>query len=703
MVVTHSRPVRRRRHAPRRAGAAAAAAAALASVVGAAAAQPMAADFDGRWVAGDETLVLRIDADLQQRWRRLRVFVGTGDVTALLRLAAPGVLELMPGSTPWAPGEAELVAWDASTWTEVARVPVRVRSAAGFERSEFTPRAELQLKSRAADHRNDGQPSSPRGTYADTVGQGGLAWAGTRGGWRLEAQAGVGGSSHRAEALRFAELQARAPKVDLAEYRLLLARGEHALEVGHLSYGNHPLLINGVASRGLAARTRVAPGIDLSLTALNGKAVVGADDLLGLDETDQRTGALSLGIELLPERAGGLRAELTWLDASNVARSGFDTGEVPDAERSRGLGLRLLGRTAGGRVAGELALARSRFSNPFDPLLAQGGESQAVRTETRSAHLADLQVVLLQQAPLFGREQAVDFSVGLRHERAAPLYRTLGAFVTADQALTRLQLQAAVQGAQLQWQASRRHDNLERIATLLRTRSDEQTLVLNLPLPAWWGTAGQPSWWPILGANWQRMQQRAVNAPRAEDSGIAATHRPDQRNRMQQLNLGWTVGQGTLNYALSRAHQDNRQPGREQADFRSLGHQVSTAWPLSETLRVNASFNRSRTLSIEQGLVTWVTGGSFGLDWQASERWSHAASLSHNLNDDSLDRASARNTGAQLQSSWRFTVPGLDRPLPGQAFVRIARQGDRNRDRVFELSSDMRSWWVDVGVSISFF
>ncbi|MBX3637798.1 MAG: hypothetical protein KF683_20695, partial [Rubrivivax sp.] len=249
---------------------------------------------------------------------------------------------------------------------------------------------------------------------------------------------------------------------------------------------------------------------------------------------------------------------------------------------------------------------------------------------------------------------------------------------------------------------------LARIATLLRNRTGELGAALSLPLATWFagdGDAGAPSpWWPAASLIWQRVHQRAVNAPDPETSGIADTHRPDQLNRTLQAHLQWTLPQGwAFGYALARSHQDNRQPGRERADFRNLSHQVSLTAPLSETLRTTVGLTRSRNVSVETSLVAWTTGGTLGVDWQASERWALAANLSNNRNHDSLDNASARSLGVQLQSSWRFTLPGPGQPLPVQAFVRVSRQGERNEDRVFGQQSDHRIDWVDVGLAMSFF
>ncbi len=669
-----------------------------------AAARPLQAEFVGRWVDADEALVLRVDAEQQAVWRDWRVFLGTSEVTVLLRLAAPGVLELRPVATAWAAGEGELVVYDGRGWAELARWPVRVRGAGGFETQDGKPRMDLQLEGRADEGRSDGQPVTPRGAHADTAVSAGISWQGTRGGLGFEAAANVVGNSHQGKALRFGGLGARAPKIDLADYRVALTHGSHRLALGHLSAGTHPLLASGLSSRGIGMTTRLGTRTDLALHALSGTAIVGWDDLSGLEEADHQARLLTLGIELLQARPGGLRAELSLLDAPLQPRSGFDTGAVPDAERSRGLGLRLLASSEGGRWQGELALARSRFTNPFDPALALEGELRAVEPTTRNALLASMQWAVLQQHALAGHP--LDLTLALRHERAAPLYRSLAAYVTPDQQTTRAGLQAAWHGATARLDAGTRADNLARIATLLRTRTDEQQLALTLPLPAWMApTGGAPAagYWPALAWTWRQVHQRAVNTPVPEESGFAATHRPDQIDHSQRLDLTWALPTGSLRYGLLRSRVDNRQAGRERADFARLSHQVAVDTALGDAWRVGLALTRSRERSVEADLVRWRTGGSAQIAWQASARWSLAASVSHDVADDSGDFARQTDQGVQLQATRRFELPALGRALPGQFFVRAAHQGQRQRDTVFDLSADLRSWWVDFGVSLSFF
>jgi hypothetical protein len=745
------------RHAPLgRAGRLTAAAAGALSVLalGAARAEtPLQAAFAERWVARDEALVLRIGSEGQSRWRQWRWFVGTREVTALARLAAPGVLELVPVPAPWATGEAELVVREGDgAGTEVARWPLRVRNAAGFEKTETTRRQlDLGSEGRGTDRRSDGRPTSPRTGQADaTAGLGG-GWKGQREDWALEAAANLAGHSQRERALRYGQLNSEAPKLDLADYRLALGWREQMLEVGHLSAGTNPLLASSFASRGIGLRGQLAPGADVALHALRGTAVVGWSDPSGLVDEEHRQYVLTIGAELIASRPGALRAEVSALDASVRSQTPFNGGVVPDAERTLGAGLRLLGSTEGGRASGELVFARTRHTHPLDPALAppDGSAIVAVRTATSDAWLATLRFVLLRAQP----EQPLDLSLDLRHERAAPQYRSSAASVTPDQEASRLGLQAGLHGATAQLSATSRVDNLERIVTLLRTRTEEGEAGLSLPLGTWLrgnetvtsaagksaagaevgapgseelpgsasavsaaGAAGAdgaaPSQplvlWPTLSINAKRVHQRAVNEPRVEDSGIAASHRPDQLTEEQQLKLDWAFGANplgiqALGYGVSRSRTDNRQPGREGADFDRLAHQASLSLSLGEAWRLALAVQHARQLSIETGIASRTIGGSLQADWRASERLAISAQLRHDLADDSLDVARQASDGAQLQFNWRFDVAGVDKKLPGQFFVRLGYEAQRQRDATFGTAAAFRAAWVDLGLSFSFY
>ncbi|MDZ7653703.1 MAG: hypothetical protein U5L03_14710 [Burkholderiaceae bacterium] len=431
---------------------------------------PLTGDFTDRWVRPTDALTLRIGQDLNARINDLRIFAGAADMTALVRFPQPGVLLIDPRAAPLPTGEAELVVWlvDGAEWREVGRLPLKVLTAAGLEAGNFTPKLDLAAKSQFEQlTRGDATPP-PRPTFADLTGRAAASFEAKRRTLAADGNFNVSGSSFRGEALRFGQLGAEAPKVDLNDY-IVNGRARHSsLAVGHMSTGNNPLLLNSFASRGLGFGQRLGSRLDVRLNALNGTSIVGYDNFFGLDESDHRVYAATAGYEFIAGRPGGLRAEITYLNASVQSRNNFNVGEIPDAEESDGVGLRISGATVGGRMRGDLVLARSTYVNPFDPQLAQGGELQPVKPATASGRIVDLNIDLLQGSTWLADKHPLTLTLGLHHERVEPLYRSLGAFFSADQEQNRVTLAAQMAGAQLQLLGSaagrqrRRHsDHLE--------------------------------------------------------------------------------------------------------------------------------------------------------------------------------------------------------------------------------------------------
>jgi hypothetical protein len=663
-------------------------------------AQPQA-DFAQRWVRPTDTLTLRVPQELAGA--DLRVIAGATDVSALIRFPQPGVLALDLRVAPLPPGESELILYraDAPQWEEVARFPLKVLTATGFEKSRFEPKLDLASKSQFGARATGTAALPARTPYNDLTGRGGASFELARGAFGFDGSFNAAGSSFRDEALRFGELAARAPKTDLADYVVNTRWHDTRLTVGHLSWGNHPLLLNGYGSRGLSLMQRFGTRADVSLAAINGTAIVGYDNLLGLDAADHRIYGAGFGFELLGSRPGALRAELTLLDAALESRNNFNVGEVTDAEQSRGIGLRLSGSTAGNRVRVDLALARSRYVNPFDPLLAQGGALQPVQPVTSRARSADLSFDLLQASQALSAHHPLTVTLALHHERLAPLYRSLGATLNADQQLNRAALTAQIGGAQVRLSAARREDNLDNVATILKNRTD--TSGFGLTLPPWGADAAGRSWWPQVSYNGQLTHQRALNAPLTAASGIAETHRPDQKNADHQLSLAWTRDPWSFSYALSYATQDNRQIGRENADFANLGHQLTLTLRAFDALNLNLGVSRARNDSTEKNVAAYTTGGTAGVDWQLGARWSLAANVGRTLNNDSQDVSQSANSTAQAQLSYRYELPSFGRKLPGQVFIRCARQGSATRDSVFGLNTRGSNTAWDAGLSMSLF
>jgi hypothetical protein len=655
------------------------------------------------WLAADAVIAVQLPTDIAADAGALRVFIDHRDFTALASMEAPGAIKLH-AATHWPSGERQVIVYrvNEEKWEEVHRQSVRILTSRGFQQASVGPKVELKVKSQPAEAHYRDASAPTRTDYTDLIGQGGLAWQLRRGSFYHAGAFNFVGASYRNEALRFGELGQKTPKVDLSDYRLDVGAAGLNLTVGHVAYGNHPLLLNQMGGRGATLSYKLGQRFDLSFNSMNGTAIVGYDDLLGYTSPEHRVNGATAGLELIGSRPGALRIEATYLDASLLNQVDFNAGEIPDAETSTGWGLRLSGATPKQRLRADLIWATSRYLNPFDPVLAQDGELQAVRSAQAEGRSADISVDLLQNSTAVSDSQPLTITVTAHHERVEPLYKTIGTFLSADQELNRGAITTQLGSASLQAQAARQEDNLGDIATLLKTRTDSLNAALLLPLPQWLAKAGG-AWWPQLHYSWQNVHQLVINAPSVDDSGFAASQLPDQANDQHQLSLAWSGGAWNVSYSLSIAEQDNRQLGREHADLRNTAHQLSYGQQLPGGFGFTLALTRARNFNVEQNIANYTTGGSMDVQWRPNDKWSVALNASVNRNDDSLDLArSDADTGfAQVNRS--LTLPFNGHRVPCQVFVRYARQESASRDNVFDFSTRAINWTVDAGLSMGLF
>src|SRR5262245_44275716 len=358
------------------------------------------ADFAERWVAPDAELRVRFARLPDPAEGQLAFLDGAADVSALFRQVLAGEYVYSGRELSLAPGERQIkvVLVKDGNWTELGAFPLKVTTAAGFERASVKPRLDLTVKGQVDQNRTGDAPPFPRTDYQDGVVQGGGAFEAARGGVALSSTLNFTGSSVQAEALRFGTLGEQAPKLDVGDYVVNAQAGRTQLSVGHLSYGNNPLLLMGYGSRGIGVRQELGQRFDVSLNAMNGTSIVGYENFFGLAEADHQVRGGTLGVELL-QRKGGLRAELQYLDASLQSLLPFNAGTIPDAEKISGTGIRLVGTTESGRLRADLAFARVNHQAAPDPFLEQGQTLTEIKPVKKDARSLDLAYDLVRPTP----------------------------------------------------------------------------------------------------------------------------------------------------------------------------------------------------------------------------------------------------------------------------------------------------------------
>ena len=270
---------------------------------------------DKQSIAPDEPFELTVDRPLAAGEGRLAVLVGATDMTDLFVVSAQSLKYDAGKSFPLPLGATELTVYlvpPNNDWKEVARFPLRVgenaadgtdgvqakteeaeaktesqpttdasaqqeptpeqtsqqssqgaepqaRRRFGFDKLDFAPQFNIGFKSQFAETSFPEANKPDRPTFADATLQGTWKNEMVRGAFNMQSQFDFVGSSFRNEALRFGDLQGRAPKIDLSSYSMQFQQGTRKFTVGHSSFGAQRHLINNFSSRGMTVAAPWAP------------------------------------------------------------------------------------------------------------------------------------------------------------------------------------------------------------------------------------------------------------------------------------------------------------------------------------------------------------------------------------------------------------------------------------------------------------
>jgi hypothetical protein len=663
-------------------------------------AQPV--EFDsGQWQSNEARLAIRLSGSQAASSGRPAFLIGRQDLTSLFEATADGVYRYTNGTLPLPSGVSVLkVYWvsDDNRWQLLGEWPLRILTPGGFEQASWTPRAELSGQGQLDESFSGDAQGSPRGDhYEDASYQLGLESEHRRGDLAIDGSVNLTGVSYRPQALRFGEKQEQAPKLDLSDYRMGIAKGNATLIQGHVNFGSQPLLLDNLASRGLTYQHQFGQAVRFGLTAQHAQRIVGYDKLAGFDDADNRIIAASLGVELIPSRPGALFAELLYLSGRRLNALSFDVGEVADAERNSGYGLRIGGQSEDGRLHGALDYARSRFDNPNDPIISSGQGIVEVTETTDDAYAIDLNYRLLEGDPV--SDWPLSLSIGYRTQRVDPLYRSMTAFLAADRKSDNWHLDGQIGRISMQWEGVRSEDNLDDIPSILKTRTEESRFNLAIPLASIHGDGNNRLWPQNMSYALQRTHQFGINQAFDDPSQI-----PNQYSVSHQLGFNWAFTDWNLDYNLNYAVQDNRQPGREQADFVNRGHNLNIGLRVTESLMLSFGIGRTEASDLEAALDRFTDNYSFDVDWQVDSSWNLSGNFGITRDDDSEGSEESENNQAQMQLGYRFELSGpAGGKLPGQAYLRANYAGTRSTNTTFGLDSEGLNRSVHAGLSLSLF
>ena len=655
------------------------------------------------WVSGTDPIVLRVPPASLPPGARGAVFIGRTDWTSLFATTAEG-LEYRPRTLTLPPGEHEVVVYavtPANVWTAQARFPLRVRTRVGLEQADATPAMDVAFRSQFDEGHAPAENAPPRATFRDLTLTGGVKTLVARGGVQWSLESNVVGVTNRPEALRFAERAETAPRIDLSSYGVKVSKGRANALLGHLTFGGSRHLINGFASRGLSVAMPLGRRADAAFMMANGTSVVGWTNPFGLNDTEHRVIAGTVGVELAAARPGGVRLEGTWLDGSRRPVSGFTQGAITDRETSQGLSGRVLATDPKSRVRVDAGYTRSRFTNPFDPLLAQGTAIVPVSESAHDARYLDAAYNLVHNAKVGAGSATV--TALFRHERVDPLFKSVAGSAAADRQENVFEVQARIGEATFQAGHTRMHDNLEEIPSILSSRTERNAATAALPVAALFGGSGRSAAFaPRVSYAFDRVHQAGLGMP--VNSDFSATHVPDQITFNQTLNVDWDRSALRAGYRFSRALIDNRHVGQERADLLNVSHAVTGALALS-SLNLTADFAIERARNLELHTTDRTKRMALIGDWRITSAVGMTSNASLTWLGDDRRTSQSRSTDLALEGYWQVALRRQPATKPAmRVFVRYARQSGRIENFLFGVPPALRTGWtMNAGVNLSLF
>jgi hypothetical protein len=644
---------------------------------------------------------LRLNRPLLPADGRLAVFLDQADLTTLFTIEQERIV-YHPEKLPLPPGQHELIVFIVSpggTWREIGRAQIKVLSRRGFEKAIVKPAADFTGKAQpyATNEPADNQPT--RATFEDGTVQMTITSEHVRPGFAIRSNGQITGVTYRNEALRFGELGDDAPPIDLSAYRVDLQRGSTVLSVGHLGFGSLRHLVNGFSSRGVALKFGEGRMLSLQLAALNGSSVVGWDNFLGLDERAHRVLGATVGLEMIPSRPGGLRLETTLFGGSLLPFSGFNQGAVRTAEKSEGAGLRVVASHPSQRFTVDAGFTGSTFREARDGEVEDGLEVTPIPSRTNNAEYIDATVGLLQNRAI--RKVPASLMLSAHHERIEPLFRSVGASVQADLQTDSADLTGSIGALTAQLSHARSRDNIGGVDSILTTKTRRSSLGIGLPLSA---VVQSPRinaiWFPTLTLQADLTHQFGTGVP--VNSGFDPSNVPDQKSSNGSAALQWQLGSFRVGYRLAQGHQDNRQTGRENADFTTTSNAISLGFAPGQRLNVSLDLSLDQNESeLEQRRDRTQRYGT-NISWTLFGQTALGVNVSTTAADNNLRTLDQRGTVGSLELSSGFSLTKKAAAnRQGRVFVRYSDQQDRSRDRQFGLDTDRRGATITSGLTLS--
>jgi hypothetical protein len=709
----------------------------------------ISAPFADQTVTPTSQIELHLSRALLPNEGRMAVFLGSTDITGLIETSATR-LGYRPWPLPLPLGDNRVTVFLVSPkgeWKQIAQFAVRVTGGAKALQSQsrtealdqtsagpsptqtrqerrglpLIPSLTITTRSQPAMWHTPALPRTERTTFSAFALQSSLQTNVQRSAFGWQSQFDIVGSSFKPETLRYGLLNNKAPNIDLSGYLMQFRLGKVNMNAGHFTYGSNKHLISDFASRGLTLSLPINKHADFSVAAVNGTNIVGWDNFFGLDERDHQVVSGKLGYELFPERRGGLRLEASILSGSLLPLSNYNQGNINDAEKSRGASLRVRASDPAQRWQLDAGFARSRSTNPNDPLLNPAGERVGVRAATRNAWYLETSYKLLSDVALTSNTKA-SLQLNFQLERVDPWFRSVAVDLQPNKLFRQIGLVANIGELTAVYAQQRFNDNLDDVPSLLKTLTRRHSIMLGLPLTA---LLGEPqdgegmAWLPHLLYSYDHTHQFGAGIPLNAD--FKEPQIPNQVGINHTLTAEWQSRRWRYAYRLNHSTQDNFGLNRADAQMRNwvngltLGFSPHTAFDVNFDLNLEQTLNRDENANKDRRRSDRTLRFGLLANWRPTARMTLSANWANTgmRSRGDLSLASAnRNAQLDLQWTWRFlghsqtdseTPAVLRAKLRGQFFLRYIQRLTRSNNELLKQNEFRRSDALNLGLSFTFF
>lgn len=657
------------------------------------------------WIDRNTPLTIQFNRDLTPADGRPSVWIDSNDITGICTIQNDHIL--YPTDMISLPsGKHTLKVYfvrEDEQWSDPEEFPLNVRTIGGFEEVTATPGLTLTNKGQIAEYKNPAEPESERPTFQDVTGQLNLKLLAKKNGWEVDAESQIMGVSFERDALRFRDLEEKAPKIDLARYHITAKNKESIIAAGHLRHGQHRHLLNGFQSRGLMYSQSFEDYLDLNIAGTYASNAVGWSRFTGLTEPGHRIISATAGFEAIETSPGALRLETTAVFGSQKPRNSFNQEAILDSETSRGAGLRILSSFWDRRIRSEASFALSMFRNPNDPALNQDQEVVPVFTENRQAWYGDMSAQLIRNMEIIQRLR-LNLRTDYRFTRIDPLYEAVGIFIRGD--IEEHQFSAAANAGPLNinMEHRRSEDNLDNLPSVLKTLSRQNNFQVQLPTSNLIKSDSNiPAWLlPNLGYRFNYVHQFGAGVP--PEGGFDETHVPDQINHLYQASAAWQNRTWSLSYQFQKSYQNNCQPGRETDDFIRTGHTASfRVKPFSFLdLSTNLNYDLNENMAAQETEVSRKLG--FSMQFRPVQTLNFRGAYQPSRTFDRADTRLRTHTRVSLEANWRFQfMKTRAHPPGGTIYLRYSKQQNFVDDPFRDFPDEDMIWTLQSGITLNLF